>query len=206
MPAIREIGFGLKLLDLHLHAQMLVTRVAQHSADRRAGDEGALELHLEPGAEFLHVGDGAPDARARDALSKTFFSMRSVLDMMCNLLVADVPDRKAMCNQIVARIVARPFSAMARAPATLRPMLRKVVPSLDVPESDPRSVGPVASAPRRTPDLHPPDRRGRAVHRHDRRAGRRAVGPVAPRSPSRSARGAQPPVASTPLRSPTWPS
>jgi hypothetical protein len=67
VPPEGEEPLGLHLLDGEFAHEMLVAGVSHTPRDARAGREGALHLHVKPGAELLGVGKSAPHARGRGA-------------------------------------------------------------------------------------------------------------------------------------------
>src|SRR5690242_5239399 len=60
MPSIGEIAFRFNAFHQHLHGEMLVPGMGDLAANGGALDERTLELHAEPCAELLRIGDGAP--------------------------------------------------------------------------------------------------------------------------------------------------
>src|SRR5688500_6789314 len=73
VPAVREAALGLDLLDQDLHRDVRVARAGEASEYGGAGLERAVELHPEPAAEFLGVGEGPPHTGALGAHLELLF-------------------------------------------------------------------------------------------------------------------------------------
>ncbi len=73
MPAIGEVALGLDLLDQDLQGDVLVAWDGEPAENGGTRGKGAVELHPEPGAELLGVGDGPPDTGASWRLPRSAF-------------------------------------------------------------------------------------------------------------------------------------